>query len=139
MRRLSADELTGWIEVRYDTARGPGGQHVNKTATRATVLFDFVACDWLSDAQRGRIVSRLASRLSADGRLQVTSQAGRSQAGNREAALARLVELLAEAFHEPRPRRPTRPSAGSRRRRLEAKRRRGELKQGRQRRAREES
>lgn len=121
-------DLLPWIEVRFDAASGPGGQHVNKVATRATLLFDFAACDRLSANQRERIGQRCATRLSRDGRLRIVAQRHRSQAGNRAAAEARLLELLAAALYVPKVRRPTRPSAGARGRRLAEKRRRGETK-----------
>lgn len=125
-------DLSPWIEVRYDAASGPGGQHVNKVATRATLLFDFTACDRLSPVQRERIRQRYATRLARDGRLRVVAQRHRSQAGNRAAAEARLLELLAVALHVPKTRRPTRPTAGARGRRLAEKRRRSETKSRRQ-------
>jgi ribosome-associated protein len=127
----TARELTPWIEWRFDPARGPGGQHVNKTSTRATLLFDFESCPLLTTEQRARIALRLGKRLAGDGRLQIVAQTARSQTANRTRAEERLVELLAAALHVEKPRRPTRATAGARRRRLRAKRQRGETKQGR--------
>jgi ribosome-associated protein len=121
-------ELAPWCEVRFDPARGPGGQNVNKVSTRATILFDFRACPLFSEAQRGRIAERCGKRLTRDGRLRVASQRERTQTANRALAETRLLELLAEALHVPKRRRPTRPTAGSQRRRLETKRQRGETK-----------
>lgn len=121
-------ELAPWCEVRFDPARGPGGQNVNKVSTRATILFDFRACVLLSEVQRQRIAGRCAKRLTHDGRLRAVSQRERSQAANRTLVEARLVELLAEALHVPKRRRPTRPTGGSQRRRLETKRQHGETK-----------
>jgi ribosome-associated protein len=121
--------LAPWIEFRATRSPGPGGQNVNKVNTRVTLLFEFAECPLLTAAQKEQIRRRLATRLSADGRLRVTSSRERTQARNRAAAEARLVELLAEATRRPRARRPTRPTAASRRRRLEDKRRRGEIKQ----------
>ena len=127
--RFSPDDLAPWIEERFDRGGGPGGQHVNKVSTLVTVLFDFAACPLLTDLERERIARRLHSRLSADGRLRLVIAEERSQLANREAGAARLIALLTEALHVPRSRRPTRPSAGSRRRRLADKRRRSESKQ----------
>ncbi len=127
-RTFDFGELAPWCEVRFDPARGPGGQHVNKVSTRATVIFDWRACPLLSDAQRERVAARCASRLTRDGRLRVVSQRARTQTANRALAEARLLELLAAALHVPRQRRATRPTAGSQRRRLEGKRLRGETK-----------
>ena len=124
-------DLAPWCALRFDPGQGPGGQNVNKVSSRATILFDFRACPLLTDWQRERIAQRLAKRLTHDGRLRVVAQQQRTQAGNRELAQTRLVELLAQALHVPRRRRPTRPTAGSQRRRLETKRRRAEIKRGR--------
>jgi ribosome-associated protein len=110
-------------ELTFVTSRssGPGGQNVNKLETRVTVRFD-LASPSLDDEQRTRLRERLASRVSRAGVLQVTSQRHRTQAANRDAAVARLGELLREALTEPEPRRPTRPGRAARARRLAAKR-----------------
>lgn len=123
------EELTPWCELTYGASGGPGGQHANKVSTRAMLRFDFRGCTLLDDVQRERIAQRLDSRLSADGRVQVVADRERSQSANREAALARLADLLTRALHVDKPRTPTRPSKGSQRRRLHAKRLRGERKQ----------
>ncbi|MCH7700194.1 MAG: aminoacyl-tRNA hydrolase [Planctomycetes bacterium] len=131
---LDISTLSRWIEARFSQSPGPGGQNVNKVNTRVTLLFDFVACSELSGAQKTRIGDRLSTRISSDGRLRVVSRRERSQARNRRAAEARLLELLAEATHEAKTRRPTRPTAGSRERRLAGKRKRSEIVRARQRR-----
>jgi ribosome-associated protein len=125
---FDAVDLLPWLDVRFDRAAGPGGQNVNKVNTRATLLFDFEGCALLTDVQRSRIRSRLQSRMSADGRLRVVAQDERTQLANRRSAEARLLELIAQAVHQPKSRRPTRPSAGSKRRRRVAKEKRGETK-----------
>ena len=114
--------------MRFDRSGGPGGQNVNKVATRATVLFDFDACALLGPAERDRLRAQLRTRLAHDGRLRVVSARHREQGKNRAAATERLVELVVAALHRPKSRRPTRPTAGSRKRRLAAKNRRGETK-----------
>ena len=131
MRQIDIADLRRWIEARFDAASGPGGQNVNKVSTRATLLFDFQDCPLFSDAERDRIARRCASRLAADGRLRVVAQQQRTQVGNRALAESRLVELLVEALRRPKTRRPTRPTAGSKRRRLAEKKRRGEIKKNR--------
>ena len=135
-RRFDTVELAPWVEVRFDRSAGPGGQNVNKVSTRATVLFDFVACPLLTTFQKTRLAQRLATRITRDGRLRVVSQRERTQTRNRAAAETRLIELIADALHVAAQRRPTRPTTGSRERRLEAKRQRSQTKQLRQRRPR---
>ncbi|HEX9481444.1 MAG TPA: alternative ribosome rescue aminoacyl-tRNA hydrolase ArfB [Solirubrobacteraceae bacterium] len=110
------------ITFRRSRSSGPGGQHANVTDSRVEAVFDVRASATLSDAQRERLLSRLGPRVVA------VAQDGRSQARNRELALERLAERLSEALHVPRDRRPTGPTAGSRERRLDAKRRASERK-----------
>jgi len=129
VRELTIAELSPWIEVRFDCASGPGGQNVNKVATRAALLFDFAACPLLDDAQRERLRQRYATRLARDGRLRIVSQRERSQATNRLLSEQRLLELLTAAFATAKPRKATRPTRGSQRYRVAEKRRRGEVKQ----------
>jgi ribosome-associated protein len=126
--QFTAEQLAPWCEARYDRSAGPGGQNVNKLNTRVTLLFDVDGCSLLSDHQRARARARLATRLAADGRIRVVAQQQRSQAQNRAAAAARLAELLTEALAVRKTRRPSRPTAGSRERRLDAKKRRGAVK-----------
>ena len=111
------------IELRTSRSSGPGGQHANVTASRVEAVFDVGASGALTDEQRQRIAARLGPVVRA------VAQDTRSQLRNRELAVERLVEALREALRVPRPRRPTKPTAASRQRRLEQKRRRGETKQ----------
>jgi ribosome-associated protein len=113
------------LEIRASRSSGPGGQHANVTASRIEAVFDVRASAVLSDAQKARIMAKLGPRVTA------VAQDARSQARNRELALERLARRLADALHVQRPRTKTRPTAGSKRRRLDDKRRRGETKQGR--------
>ncbi len=112
---------------------GPGGQHVNKTSTRITLLFDAARSPSLSEGQRALIRERLSTRVSRAGILSVVSQRHRSQDRNRQAALERFVELLCAALRREPARRPTRATAASRNRRLLQKKERGRLKLGRRR------
>jgi len=107
---------------------GPGGQNVNKVASKAVVRFDLRATAALSDEEKQRALVRLASRLTQAGELIVTSSVTRDQSRNRIAALARLADLLAAAVTRPRRRRPTKPSKGAVERRLDGKLRRARTK-----------
>ncbi|WP_345503369.1 alternative ribosome rescue aminoacyl-tRNA hydrolase ArfB [Pedococcus ginsenosidimutans] len=128
--RIDAGELT----ERFSRSSGPGGQGVNTTDSRVELEFDPAtsqAVAGLPGAVRDRLLERLAPHL-VGGRLLVVASEHRAQRQNRIAARKRLVALLrAAAAPEPPPRRATRPTLGSRRRRLEAKKRRGQLKAGR--------
>ena len=117
-------------EVSFITSRsgGPGGQNVNKLETRVTLRFDLLASPSLTDEQKARLAERLATRITRAGLLQVTSQKHRTQAENREASVARFAELLREGLREEAPRKPTKIPKAAKRRRIEAKRRRGSRK-----------
>ncbi len=115
------------ITLRASRSSGPGGQHANVTASRIEAVFEIDESTTLSDAQRERIRSRVGPRVTA------VAQDARSQAQNRELALTRLRGRLAAALAVQRPRTPTRPTAGSRRRRIEGKRRQSERKSQRRR------
>jgi ribosome-associated protein len=115
------------IELRASRSSGPGGQHANVTASRVEAVFDVAASETLSDAQKARVTGRLGPRVTA------AAQDTRSQLRNRELALMRLAARLAHALEVRRPRTATRPTKASKRRRLDAKKRRGETKRDRRR------
>lgn len=116
------------LHWRFSRASGPGGQGVNTTDSRAELLFDVARSDALPDDLRSRVLTRLASRL-VDGVLTIVASEHRSQLRNRDAARDRLAATLRGAIApDPPRRRATRPSAGAKRRRLEAKTRRGQTK-----------
>jgi ribosome-associated protein len=121
--RIPLDEIT----IRASRSSGPGGQHANVTASRIEASFDVAASPSLSDEQKRRIVNRCGPVVRA------VAQDARSQVRNRELALRRLEERLSRALHVPRPRTATKPTQGSRKRRLEAKAKRGAIKRDRRR------
>ncbi|MBW3604162.1 MAG: aminoacyl-tRNA hydrolase [Actinobacteria bacterium] len=116
------------LDVRFVRSGGPGGQHVNTSATKVELRFDVAASRALSATQKRRITAALAARLTADGVLVLQADEFRSQARNRAAAVGRLDVLLSDALRPPRIRRPTRIPRSSRRARRDAKRRRAERK-----------
>jgi ribosome-associated protein len=110
------------IELRTSRSSGPGGQHAQKSETRVEAIFDVEASSALSDAQKRRVVAKAGPVLRA------IAQDERSQLRNKDLATERLVESLREALRVPRRRVPTKPSAASRERRLEQKKRRSQVK-----------
>ena len=121
------------LRWRFSRASGPGGQHVNTSDSRAEVTWDVVGSAALSDSQRAIMLSRLDKRL-VGGTISVIASERRSQLRNREAALERLADILRTALlPEAAPRRPTKPTRGSERRRLVAKVQRSATKQQRRR------
>lgn len=118
----------GEIEESFIRSSGPGGQNVNKLATAVQLRFDVRRSPALSEDVRARLLRLAGRRLTQDGVLIITAQRHRTQERNRADALARLLELIRQAAVRPKPRRPTRPTAASRQRRLATKKRRGTVK-----------
>ena len=120
-------------ELHFDCIRasGPGGQHVNKTSTAIQLRFDVAASLSLPEAVRQRLVGLAGNRLTLDGVLIIEARRFRSQEQNRRDAVARLLDLVERSAKAPKRRRPTKPGMGARKRRLNAKKIRGQVKRGR--------
>jgi ribosome-associated protein len=132
---LRVDERTAIpeSELHFAASRsgGPGGQHVNKVATRVSLRFDVEGSPSLDPEQKRRIAARLRTRITKEGVLHMHSSASRSQAANRRDLVERFVAVLREALRPRKPRRKTKPTRASRERRLETKKLRARLKRDR--------
>lgn len=118
----------GALSFSFVRSSGPGGQNVNKVNTKAELRVPVAAIRGLPPDAFERLVLLAGRRLTSANELVITAQATRSHEANREDALDRLRALVAQALRRPRPRRPTKPSRASKRRRVEAKRRRSQTK-----------
>jgi ribosome-associated protein len=121
------------LEVTAITGSGPGGQHVNRSATRIELRWNVQRSRALREDQRARLLTKLATRLDAEGTIRIVAGEYRSQQQNRRAALERLAQLVARALIVAPPRRATRPTRASVERRLDTKRQRSDTKQQRRR------
>jgi ribosome-associated protein len=119
---MDVESIRSEIAFRFSRSSGPGGQHAQKSSTRAEAIFDVEASEALSAAERKRVLERIGPVVRA------VAQDERSQLRNRELATDRIVEQLREATKVRRKRKPTKPSAAARERRLDDKKRRGDTK-----------
>jgi ribosome-associated protein len=124
--RITLDESE--LQEEFMRASGPGGQHVNRTESAVQLRFDARNSPNLPDEVRERLMRLAGSRMTQDGVLVIAADRYRSQRRNRDDALERLIDLIQEAAVPPRPRRPTKPTYGSKQRRLEGKAKRSEVK-----------
>lgn len=118
----------GELDLKATPGGGPGGQHVNRSATRVELWWDLEHSPSLDETQRALLRERLGHRLDGQGRLRIVSAVHRSQARNRDEAMRRLQDLLARALTPRKKRKPTRPTRASKERRLAEKRKRSETK-----------
>ena len=119
------------IQFVYGTSSGPGGQHVNKVATKATLRFDIWNATSLTQSQKHKIATLLATRINKAGILRVTSSRHRSQRANKDIVVERFAFLLRQALKKVPTRKKTKVPRSSKRKRLESKKRRGDTKRGR--------
>lgn len=127
---LPSGDLLSLAEITFEFTRGggPGGQNVNKVNSRATLRFNLVNSESLSEATRSRLLERLQPRLTNDGELVIHASEYREQARNRGAALLRLEKILVEALQRKKKRKKTRPTRGSVERRIQEGKRRSQIK-----------
>ena len=125
---MDTSQLDQELQFRAIRGSGPGGQHVNKVATKVEVRWKLTDTKAFSEAEIVRLSAKLHTRLNSDGELILTDHSTRSQHRNREKVLERFYQLLRRALHTPKKRKPTKPSQASRAKRLETKRRRSEVK-----------
>lgn len=120
------------LDIRFSPSGGAGGQHANRSSTRVELVWNAEESSVLGPLQKARVLERLGHRLDNAGNLRLVSDERRSQLMNRQAALERLAALVSDALIPPKPRKETKPSRSAKEKRIQSKRRRSEIKKGRQ-------
>ncbi|CAL2104049.1 Peptidyl-tRNA hydrolase ArfB [Tenacibaculum sp. 190130A14a] len=128
---MNQEQIYNELEFKAVRSSGAGGQHVNKVATKVELSFSIPNSLGLSDTEKERLLKNLANRLSKEHILTLTSQESRSQHRNKELVTKRFFELLKKALIKPKPRRTTKPTKASVKRRIEAKKQQSEKKENR--------
>lgn len=131
-RSITASALLHELQFSTSRSSGPGGQNVNKVNTKVTLKFDVRRSSILTDEEKQTLLDKLASRITTDGMLLLSSQDKRSQLQNKEEVVRKFDKLLEKAFHKKRIRKPTKPSKGSIQNRIKQKKQRSEKKKWRQ-------
>jgi ribosome-associated protein len=116
------------FELTYVRSSGPGGQNVNKVSSKCQLRWNLLRSPSIPAHLKERVLAKLASRLTSEGELLITSDSYRDQGRNREECLVKLKTLLVEALHVPKKRKPTRATKSSQRKRVDSKRKRSEIK-----------
>ncbi|WP_187261172.1 alternative ribosome rescue aminoacyl-tRNA hydrolase ArfB [Pontibacter beigongshangensis] len=129
--RLGERDFARELEFQASRSGGAGGQNVNKVSSKAELRFHVASSGLLSEEEKALVHEKLANRITSDGFLQVVCQAERSQLQNKEECIRKFYELLRQALTKQKKRRPTKPTYGSVKQRLESKRRQSEKKSGR--------
>jgi ribosome-associated protein len=124
-----AELLKKEIKFRTSRAGGKGGQNVNKVETRVELAFDVMASAVFNEVQKLKILQRNITRISEEGMLKLTADKHRSQLQNKEEVFERFIELLNRSLKEAKPRKATKPSKTSKMKRVDSKKKRGEVKQ----------
>ncbi|HTH12862.1 MAG TPA: alternative ribosome rescue aminoacyl-tRNA hydrolase ArfB [Spirochaetia bacterium] len=123
---MDQEALRRWIEDHgeesFSRSSGPGGQNVNKTSTKALLRVSIPLLGGITEPERARLLVKLAGKLTAEGDLVVQAQDERSQGMNRDLAIERVIALVVQGLHRPKPRHKTKPTKASQERRLTAKR-----------------